>query len=61
MTYRWNNPQEWLLDRVRGESPGWVFAAIETIIPLLDADFVQDLFQDEMDRDGYFEETHEKV
>jgi hypothetical protein len=58
MGYRWESPHEWLRDRTAraaGEGDGgWLPATLRVIIPALDADTIQDLFQAETDEDGYF-------
>jgi hypothetical protein len=57
MTYRWANPHEWLFDKAHDEwTPEQLFAAFRDIVEKCDADTLQDLFQTEMDRDGYFDE-----
>jgi hypothetical protein len=61
--YRWENPHEWLLDRIARAAEdgdnGWLLAAVRLMASRLDADDVQDLFQTEMDEDGYFEGEEE--
>ena len=70
-TYQWSNPGEWLeshvdllLDRVRvGGRQCRRTAALDlaalarTLGRELDADQIQDLFQDAMEEDGYFRKT----
>jgi hypothetical protein len=61
--YRWENPHEWLLDRIaRAAKEGdtaWLLVSIRATATELDADTVQDLFQTEMNEDGYFEPVEE--
>lgn len=62
MAYRWiGNPADWLNDRI-DSAKGGKFAETDLAIMCrklaskLSADDLQDLFQDEMDADGYFKE-----
>jgi len=55
--YQWNTPQSWLLDKINFEM------ALESLRTLawvlaheIDNDTVLNLFAEEMDDDGYFEE-----
>jgi hypothetical protein len=54
--YKWANPQAWLLDRAETWSREELFAALHDLALCLDADSIQDLFQEAMDADGYFQE-----
>ena len=56
--FRWNSPQEWLEEKLRGtDDPIELHAYATSLLSLLDADQVQDLFQSEMAADGYFDEV----
>jgi len=48
MSYKWNNPHEWL--RFSGED---LWPLVEKYV---DADQIQDMFESAMDEDGYFTE-----
>lgn len=56
--YRWAHPSEWLVERlhrfaVNKDVEALHWTALE-LARTLDGDQIQDLFQDEMDADGYF-------
>lgn len=51
--YKFSNPYEWLEWRLEH---GDIEDLINRLISKLDFDDIQDLFQEEMDEDGYFEE-----
>jgi hypothetical protein len=57
-TYRWQYPGEWLLHRIRISAQAKDVEALAWYATELtgacDSDTLQDLFQDEMDADGYF-------
>lgn len=60
-TYQWNNPGEWLehhIDRLRDSGSDLVrldlASLARTLGRELDSDQIQDLFQDQMEEDGYF-------
>lgn len=60
----WKNPWEsvhdWLMDKILVTDTGCNYALrsiAEQLAKALDADTIQDLFQDEMKDDGYFKET----
>lgn len=56
-TYRWAHPSDWLNDHVdesRGNNAELI-AIIDTLMSKLTEDDLQDLFQSEMERDGYFQ------
>jgi hypothetical protein len=67
--YRWNNPQEWLLEKAsqyaddvhKGGSTAihaasCLYSLIDSLVNRSDADSIQNLFEAEMDEDGYFNE-----
>lgn len=54
--YPWANPQDWLMDKINHEWNEQEKAeAFISVVGLLDADDIQNLFQGEMDMDGYFD------
>ncbi len=59
--YRWTHPSEWLADKISSYTSLRDADAItqladlaRALAGLLDGDQIQDLFQAEMDADGYF-------
>ncbi len=57
-SYRWANPYEWIEHKVdSGEwSQGQIRSELLALAQQADPDDLQDLYQSEMDADGYFEE-----
>jgi hypothetical protein len=54
--YKWDSPQEWLTGKINATDDVSVLRSIMTsVIDRLDSDQIQDVFQSEMDKDGYFE------
>lgn len=55
--YRWSHPQEWLQDYIkeRSEDANELFSLASELAQHLDGDQIQDLFQSDMDADGYFD------
>lgn len=56
MIYKWTNPFDWLEEHAKGWNENKLRQMFWEVVGNLDADQVQDLFQKEMDEDGYFEE-----
>lgn len=54
--YKWNNPHEWLEDYIPRMIVPRLRQTIRDLASLLDNDQLQDLFEKEMDMDGYFDE-----
>jgi len=68
--YQWPSPHAWLMDRVSAEAGDrrvdWLEQAILAMAACLDSDQIEDIFEIEMEQDGYFEpldvwETQEEV
>lgn len=57
--YRWANPQAWLMWRIQGASRPELHNFVVLLARKVDDDAIQDLFQKDMDNDGYFEEGEE--
>lgn len=55
--YKWESPRAWLIDYLSGLDIVQLFRETMLLIDFLDDDNIQDLYQDDMDRDGYFEEV----
>ena len=56
--YKWENPSEWLEDFLQsGAASPW--SVINTLLTMISEDDIQDLFQSEMEADGYFEVEEE--
>lgn len=56
--YKWSNPADWLEDQLeqladKGDIRA-LLSFVKTIINLIDFDMIQDNYQEEMTRDGYF-------
>ena len=62
-TYKWSSPQSWLDDRVQAlaekRDVNGLVEVINALIFHVDADQIQDVFQSEMDSDGYFKPDDE--
>jgi hypothetical protein len=57
MSYKWAFPHDWLMDQAEHHwTPEQVLCALREIVSKCDADTLQDIFQTEMDTDGYFQE-----
>ena len=56
--YKWQNPQEWLKDRLNRladeDEMNGILSIAGDLLGLLDYDKIQDLYQQEMTDDGYF-------
>jgi len=63
--YRWDTPQEWLLEKAerhaKNNDSAELLSIIQTLVIGLDADSIQDDFQSEMDADGYFKPEEDYV
>lgn len=54
--YRWSHPIEWLEEKLNGLSePNKLHEFAIAMMSKLDSDDIQDLFQSDMEADGYFE------
>lgn len=54
-SYRWKSPYEWLEDAIY-ERKISANEALAALMEFIDSDEIQDVFQAEMERDGYFED-----
>lgn len=54
--YQWSNPHEWLDERAQDWEKDELLFTLLSLASHLDADTLQDLFQSEMDSDGYFQD-----
>lgn len=59
-TYRWANPHEWLIQKMRFMNPTDLYSTAVELAKQLDGDRIQELFQHDMDLDGYFEPIKEQ-
>jgi hypothetical protein len=63
--YRWSHPSEWLDDRIRTltteEDHDALADIAQSLAGRLDGDSIQDLFQSEMDADGYFQDLNKRA
>lgn len=56
MKYQYDNPAEWLLTAAKEWDKAKLYNTIRCLIDYIDVDKIQDIFQQEMDEDGYFNE-----
>ena len=58
--YKWHTAHEWLLEKAqeyaRANNAAELLSIIDTLVPKLDGDTIQDEFQSEMDADGFFDD-----
>lgn len=52
--YRWSHPYEWLADTARSWDKDTLYSELMNLASNTDSDTLQDLFQMQMDEDGYF-------
>lgn len=57
--YRWNTPHDWVLWQMDRHGAVWAADALRVVILKVDADTLQDIFEKEMDADGYFDAEEE--
>lgn len=61
--YKWDHPSDWLTEKLNGFEAGTEFGKLRefalAIAGELDGDQIQDLFQSDMDADGYFDDQNE--
>lgn len=53
--YRWNHPSEWLSEKIGEWDEAELRSALFSLLCTLSEDDIQDVFQQEMSDDGYFE------
>jgi len=63
-TYKWDSPAEWLDKKIQklsdsGDVTG-LCQILRDILPNIDNDIIQNIYQEEMDEDGYFEDLDKK-
>jgi len=56
MVHKLNSPHEWLLGKARHWNADTLYEALSDVVCRLDGKSIHDLFQSEMDADGYFEQ-----
>lgn len=52
--YPWNTPLDWLLDHLRELDHQSLWNEIQEIVRILAFDDIQDLYQNDMENDGFF-------
>jgi hypothetical protein len=57
MTHRMNTPHEWLAEKAQHWSTDALYKALSGLAYRLDGQAIRDLFQSEMDADGFFEKA----
>lgn len=61
MTYKWASPQEWLQYRLNAcMTAQEARELLNGILDKLPADDIQDVYQSDMDEDGYFQEVEDE-
>jgi hypothetical protein len=58
--YKWEHAQDWLQDRIAGAGEDELLELAKAMAGTLDGDQIQDLFQDAMDNDGFFDDLDEQ-
>lgn len=59
--YRWETAHDWLEHHLEDVSHNELFNIASDLAHRLDADTIQDIFQTEMDEDGYFKPLKEPM
>lgn len=59
MEYKWENSYYWLADRAKDWSKSDLYSALRSLASQSDPEILQDIFQNEMSLDGYFDKTKE--
>lgn len=53
--YRWDSPGDWLAEKIAAGDEYALRGYLNAIVGTLDSDTIQDIFQAEMQTDGYFD------
>lgn len=56
MNYQYTSPAEWLVTVAKGWGEDKLYNTIRCLVDYIDSDDIQEIFEDEMNEDGYFEE-----
>lgn len=56
MAFKYDSPAEWLMIAAKEWDTIKLYNAIGCLVDHIDSDKIQDIFQQEMDEDGYFDE-----
>ncbi len=56
MPYKWDSAIEWLEEKARSWSAEQLYQEVMTLAREVDPDTLQDMYQSDMDADGYFSE-----
>ena len=57
--YKWSSPGDWLMQKAYEWDEATLRDEFKRLIPELDSDLIQDIFQQDMFEDGYFDEIKE--
>jgi len=57
MEYEWDSAHEWLVHKASTWGHDELLRTFYQVVKLLDGAQIEDQFQDEMERDGYFDEV----
>ena len=52
--YKWESPYDWLMDKATEWDEIQLLAELRNLAQLLGSDALQDLYQSDMEKDGYF-------
>ena len=55
--YKWNSPHEWLIEHCSQLDKAELLQIIQQLVIKHDADTIQDLYESDMDADGFFDEV----
>jgi hypothetical protein len=54
--YEWDSPYEWLMEYAAKLDTSKLYQEFGVVAEKLDSDQIQDLYQDDMERSGYFKD-----
>lgn len=60
MAYKYESVHAWFMDWIERQPDDCLLREIKILATSLDADALQDIYQNEMDRDGYFDSEEEE-
>lgn len=52
--YKWDHPLAWLLETAENWDHNQLKAEFQMVVSTLDFDTLQDMYESDMDKDGYF-------
>lgn len=57
MNYQYDSPAEWLVTQAKIWDKQKLLNTVRCLVDHIDSDAIQEIFEQEMDEDGYFKET----